>query len=218
MHLLPSPSSIRTIAPRLRLGFGSRSGGSQTIAPEESCSRLGLGFGLGLVLGLGGTFFLRSIIVLLSKFTIVLGIKFSLYMFSNVFKNSVMFYRGAQVIIQRCSVKKVFLKISQNSQEDICTRVSVLKSCRPKKRLWHRCFPMKFANFLRTPIFIKYLWWLLLEVDSKSSLTSKDLFFAAIFRKISNPKMFNWVLNTPLFWYCVNSKSSEKYYFLSCFK
>ena len=125
---------------------------------------------------------------MLSKFTIVLGIKFSLYMFSNVFKNSVMFYRGAQVIIQRCSVKKVFLKISQNSQEDICTRVSVLKSCRPKKRLWHRCFPMKFANFLRTPIFIKYLWWLLLEVDSKSSLTSKDLFFAAIFRKISNPK------------------------------
>ena len=31
-----------------------------------------------------------------------------------------------------------------------------------KKRLWHRCFPVKFAKFLRTPFFIEHLWWLLL--------------------------------------------------------
>ena len=31
-----------------------------------------------------------------------------------------------------------------------------------KKRLWHRCFPVKFANFLRTVIFIEHLQWLLL--------------------------------------------------------
>ena len=24
-----------------------------------------------------------------------------------------------------------------------------------KKRLWHRCFPVNFAKFLRTPFFIK---------------------------------------------------------------
>ena len=32
-----------------------------------------------------------------------------------------------------------------------------------KKRLWHRCFPVNFVKFLRTPFFIEHLWWLLLE-------------------------------------------------------
>ena len=32
-----------------------------------------------------------------------------------------------------------------------------------KKRLWHRCFPVNFAIFLRTPFFIEHLWWLLLK-------------------------------------------------------
>ena len=30
----------------------------------------------------------------------------------------------SEALIQRCSVKKVFLKISQNSQENTCARVS----------------------------------------------------------------------------------------------
>ena len=55
-------NGIRTIAPRLRLGFGLRLGlllglgGNQTIAHEENCPRLGLEFGLGLILGLVGNF------------------------------------------------------------------------------------------------------------------------------------------------------------------
>ena len=32
-----------------------------------------------------------------------------------------------------------------------------------KKRLWHRSFPVSFPKFLRTPIFIEHLWWLLLN-------------------------------------------------------
>ena len=32
-----------------------------------------------------------------------------------------------------------------------------------KKRLWHKCFPVNFAKFLRTPISIKHIWWLLLN-------------------------------------------------------
>ena len=51
------PRQLSGIAPGLRLGFGSRSVGNQTIASEKSCSRLGLGFGLGSVLGLGGNIF-----------------------------------------------------------------------------------------------------------------------------------------------------------------
>ena len=56
---------------------------------------------------------------------------------------------------QSCSIKKVFLKISQNLQENTCAWVSCRQ--RPttllKKRLWHRCFPVNFTKFLRTPFF-----------------------------------------------------------------
>ena len=56
-------------------------------------------------------------------------------------------------------LKKVLLKISQNSQENRCARVSFLiklqaLGLRPatllKKRLWHICFPENFVKFLRT--------------------------------------------------------------------
>ena len=55
-------NGIRTIAPRLELGFGSRLGlvlgfrDNQTTAIEENFPLLGLGFGLRLVLGLGAIF------------------------------------------------------------------------------------------------------------------------------------------------------------------
>ena len=32
-----------------------------------------------------------------------------------------------------------------------------------KKRLWHRCFPLNFAKFLRIPFFIEHLRWLRLH-------------------------------------------------------
>ena len=45
----------------------------------------------------------------------------------------------------------MFLKILQISQESFFNKVAVLKAWNfIKKRLWHRCFPMKFAKFLRT--------------------------------------------------------------------
>ena len=44
-----------------------------------------------------------------------------------------------------------------------------LQASRPaillKKIFQHRCFPVKFVNFLRTPFFTEHLWWLLLEKD-----------------------------------------------------
>ena len=58
---------------------------------------------------------------------------------------------------------KVFLEILQNWQENNCVRVSFLiklqvSVLRPatllKKRLWHRCSPLNFAKFLRTPFII----------------------------------------------------------------
>ena len=63
-----------------------------------------------------------------------------------------------------CSVKKVFLKISQNSQQSNCARVSFLIKFQAWRlvSLWHRCFPVNFAKFLKTDFFTKRLRWLLL--------------------------------------------------------
>ena len=59
-----------------------------------------------------------------------------------------------EAVAQTCSVKKVFLEVSLNSQKNTCARVSFLIK-RPatlfKKKLWHGCFPVNFAKFLRTP-------------------------------------------------------------------
>ena len=33
-----------------------------------------------------------------------------------------------------------------------------------KKRLWHRCFPVNFAKFLRTSFVTEHLSWLLLTI------------------------------------------------------
>ena len=69
---------------------------------------------------------------------------------------------------RKCSL--VFLEISKNSQENTRARVSFLIKLQEtpaqvsfliklqaqpatlsKKSLWHRCFPVNFANFLRAP-------------------------------------------------------------------
>ena len=53
-------------------------------------------------------------------------------------------------VIQRFSIKKVFLKILKNSQENLCARVSLLIKLQLKKRSWHRCFSVNIAKTLRT--------------------------------------------------------------------
>ena len=58
---------------------------------------------------------------------------------------------------QRCPIKNVFLKISQNSQKNLCQSFVFNKVTRLipaallKKRLWHRCFSVNFMKSLRTP-------------------------------------------------------------------
>ena len=75
----------------------------------------------------------------------------------------------SEAVVRRCSVKKVFLQILQNSQENTCARASFLiKLLAPatllRKKLWHRCFPVNSAKFVRTPFFIEHLRRLLLYV------------------------------------------------------
>ena len=61
-------------------------------------------------------------------------------------------HRLIEAVVWRHFAKKVFLKISQNSQENICARVSFLIKLKALGcRLWYRCFPVNFVKFLRTP-------------------------------------------------------------------
>ena len=79
-----------------------------------------------------------------------------------------------EAVAQGCSVKNVFLEISENSQENACTRVSLLinlphacclrHATLLKKRLWHKCVPVNFAKFLRTSFLKEHLRWLLLTI------------------------------------------------------
>ena len=48
---------------------------------------------------------------------------------------------NTEVEAQRCSVKKVFLQISEILRPEILL----------KKGLWHRCFPVNFEKFVRAP-------------------------------------------------------------------
>ena len=62
---------------------------------------------------------------------------------------------GKEAVVQWCSVKKLFLEISQNLQESTCARVSLLIKLQTlackfiKKETQHRCFKNTF--FHRTP-------------------------------------------------------------------
>ena len=90
------------------------------------------------------------------------------------------FLQNREAVIRRCSVKKVFLKISQNSQENTSTRVffSIKLGLRSatllKKRRWHWCFLVNFVKFLRTPIYIEHVWWLLLRTDTDTMKISEN--------------------------------------------
>ena len=78
-----------------------------------------------------------------------------------------------RVNAQRCFVKKVFLEISQNAHDlfrkmpESLSRNSqgnsegLSPATLLKKRPWHRCFPVDFVKFLRTPSFTEHLCWLL---------------------------------------------------------
>ena len=78
----------------------------------------------------------------------------------------------SEAVTWRFPVKNLFLEISQNSQEKETI----------KKRVQHRCFPVKFAKFLRTPTLKNICERLLV----KTSTETKHQYF--------RPKLFS--LNT----------------------
>ena len=60
---------------------------------------------------------------------------------------------STDAVVQRCFVKKVFLKIPQNLQEKTCARVTLLIKLQAsglqlyhKRDFWHRCLPLMAAS------------------------------------------------------------------------
>ena len=75
---------------------------------------------------------------------------------------------------QRCSVRKRVLRnFAKFTRKHPCQSLFVNKSAglRPealfKKWLWHRCFPVNFVTFLRTPFSQNVFWRLLLHKKTK---------------------------------------------------
>ena len=93
------------------------------------------------------------------------------------------------------------------------------KSClRPanllKKRLWHKCFPVSFAKFLKTSFFTKYLQWLPLvfaPVDNIHSVASRQHTIHPSTAFIDSVIMFNFFL----WWRMVERKTLCSHIFYS---
>ena len=68
--------------------------------------------------------------------------------------------------LQQLTIKKYG---TTSNQQYLCQRLfsNKVAGLRPatllKKILWHRCFPVNFVIFLRTPFFTEHLRWLLLH-------------------------------------------------------
>ena len=88
-------------------------------------------------------------------------------------------HSSLEVVIRKCSVKKVFLETSQNSQKNNCAIVSFFNKVASgfatllKTSLWHRCFPLNLVKFLKAPFYIEHLWWLLLSIVVTSLIQLK---------------------------------------------
>ena len=69
----------------------------------------------------------------------------------------------SEAVVQRCSVKRVFLEIEQLTEKHLCQSLifNRVEGPRPatllNKRLWHRCFPVNFMKFLRAPFYTEHL-------------------------------------------------------------
>ena len=73
-------------------------------------------------------------------------------------------YQGVKAVVRRCSVKKEFLEISQNSQENTCVRISFLiklkaKACNfIKKETLTQVFPCEFFEISKNTFFAEHIW------------------------------------------------------------
>ena len=84
-------------------------------------------------------------------------------------------------------VLRNFTKLTgkQLFQSLICNKVAGLRPAPLlKKRLWHRCLPVNFVKFPRTPFYIEYLCWLLLTMIRIDSVSRKNILKVALCHQV----------------------------------
>ena len=59
-----------------------------------------------------------------------------------------------------------------------------------KKGLWHRCFPVNFVKFLRTPLLTEHLRWLLLDILMKAKFWLTHIFTFIDQYSINHTRLF----------------------------
>ena len=76
---------------------------------------------------------------------------------------TVYYFLFIEAVVQRCSLKKVFLEISQNSQENTCARASFLIKLQAlvahfiKKATQAQVFPCEFCEISQDTFFTEHL-------------------------------------------------------------
>ena len=78
-------------------------------------------------------------------------------------KNRLFYVEITEAVVQRCSIKKVFLGISQNSQENTCARDSFLIKQACNLESLAQVFSCEFCEISKNIFFTKHLRWLLLK-------------------------------------------------------
>ena len=88
-----------------------------------------------------------------------------------------------EAVARMCSVKEVLLEILQNSQENICTRVSFLikfqaEACNfIKKETLARVFSCEFCEISKNTFFIEHLRWFL-QLSLHNELPDVSIFYS----------------------------------------
>ena len=63
-------------------------------------------------------------------------------------------HQGPKAVTRRCSIRKMHLKISQNSRESTCVgTIFSIKLQASGLRFGHMCFPVNIVKFLRSPFY-----------------------------------------------------------------
>ena len=85
-------------------------------------------------------------------------------MLAGIFETIWTFAASLAAYIKSADMKKnITYWLVKNSRNDLNTAPATLS----KKRLWHRCFPMNLAKFLRTPFLQNTSSWLLLHFQKR---------------------------------------------------
>ena len=73
-------------------------------------------------------------------------------------KNYRIIKSNSEAVVQKCAVKKMFLKISQNSQGNSCARVSFFRPTTLLKRTLAQLFYCEFCEIFKNTFFNRTPW------------------------------------------------------------